>query len=169
MADISLCICVFLYLWYTLVKELAQRGSRLEESCTMAEISDELSPHLLLCFLLLSSTFYTFYFPLFPVSSPLFPVSSPLFPPLIAHILYLLFSSVSCFSSSVSSVFSFCSCFISSLFPLLSLLSSRTLFHQFSLFPPLFTTFWYTSTFIIRTCICHLIRTQFGGETGVHV
>ena len=39
-------------------KELASGGgSRLEESRTMEKISDELSPHLLLCFLLLSTTF----------------------------------------------------------------------------------------------------------------
>ena len=39
-------------------KELASgEGSRLEETRTMEKISDELSPHLLLCFLLLSTTF----------------------------------------------------------------------------------------------------------------
>ena len=39
-------------------KELASGGgSGLEESRTIEKISDELSPHLLFCFLLLSTTF----------------------------------------------------------------------------------------------------------------
>ena len=43
-------------------KELASgEGSRLEETRTMEKISDELSPHLLLCFLLLSTTFPWFW------------------------------------------------------------------------------------------------------------
>ena len=78
-------------------KELASgEGSRLEETRTMEKISDELSPHLLLCFLLLSTTFPWFWH----FSSVTFSLSSlslSLSSPLINHIspLFILFLSVS--------------------------------------------------------------------------